>query len=205
MKLKFIDLKTYSVNSVGVDSPTRLIEEAKLLKIDIGLCDGVRYPYLSGIFVDAKNKKELLKKIKKARALYDYILFRGGEKNRLGVSVKGIDILTDAGAVDPYVARMASKNEIAVEICIGDLIHTSKSSRIRALKCIHHNIKFSRKYGFDLIVTSGARNRYELKNVKSTSEILKFLGMENEEIKHAMLDVPRKIIERKKEEVRILG
>lgn len=207
-RIRFIDLRTHSINSIGVDSPKRLIEEAKLLGIKIGICDGIKYSSVaSGIILEAKSKRELRRKVSKAKSEYDYILFDGGDekKNRLGVSLREIDILINPGAIDTYTARLAAKNEAAIEISLRDLIHTFRGSRVKIIKAIDNNLMLSRKYGFSIIVTSGARSRYELRNARETFEVLRYLGFKEEEALSAMFKTPKSILKREKEEVKIIG
>ena len=206
-KLKFTDLHTHSINSTGVDTPQRLLEEAKFLGIKIGICDGIRYDSTSipsGAILEAKSKRGLLRKITKTEV--DYILFEGGDnrKNRLGVSLKEVDILINSKTIDTYTARLAAKNGVAIEICLRELFHTFRSSRVKVIKKINHTLMLSRKYGFNLIVTSGARSRYELRNARKTFEILKYLGFDEEEALNAMFETPEKILRREKEEVKII-
>ncbi len=207
-KLKFIDLRTHSINSTGVDTPQRLIEEAKLLSIKIGICDSIKYSSApSGLILEAKNKRELRRKINKInKAKVDYILFEGGDskKNRVGTSLKEIDILINPNAIDSYTARLAARNEVAIEVSLRELFHTFKSSRVRVIKAITNNLTLSRKYGFSLIVTSGARSRYELRSARQAFEILKYLGFKDEEALIAMSETPEKILKHEKEEVKVI-
>jgi RNase P/RNase MRP subunit p30 len=55
----------------------------------------------------------------------------------------------------------------------------------------------SRKYGFDIIVTSGARSRLELRSSDGVSQLLKLLGFDESEAGAAMMTVPKAILEKK--------
>jgi ribonuclease P/MRP protein subunit RPP1 len=194
--VKFIDLHVHSVFSHGVDTPSRLLVEAKKLRIGIGLCDGRAYEHLSGIEINFRNKKELRNAIKKFENL-DYIIVHGGleKTNRLAVSDSRIDILAhpdqgrrDSG-IDAFIARKASENDVAIEVNLSRLFSSRRIYRVYALMNIKRNLFLSRKYGFDIVVTSGARSRYELRKADVVCEILKSIGFENQEISRAMKKV----------------
>jgi ribonuclease P/MRP protein subunit RPP1 len=184
-----------------VDSPSRLLHQAEELGIEIGICDGKAYECPSGVEIEAKSKQELRKSLEKFEGL-DYIIVHGGEEkvNRLAVSDSRVDILAHPSlkrrdfGVDPFVARQASKNGIAIEVNLSDLISSRRSARVYAIKNIKRNLMLSRKYGFDILATTGGRSRFELRSADVVSEILALLGFNEDETLRAMEEVPERII-----------
>ncbi len=204
-KKTFIDLHVHSINSKGVDTPTRLLYHADQLGIKIGLCDGIKYDIgvFSGIEIFAKDKKELKIKLKEARNKFDYIIANvdGIELRRAAVE-NCADILAH-GEVDTYIARKAREKNVALEINLSKLINADPQKRISILRHIKTVLMLSNKYKFDLIVTSGAHNRYDLRAFREVYELLKAIGFSEEKALHAMYSVPLKIVERNRKYIHI--
>lgn len=202
--MKFIDLHAHSILSCGVDTQARMLFNAKKLGVEIGLCDGVEGEYHAGIEISAKNKSELKNALGNSHE-FDYVVINGGNEhtNRLATGDKRVDILAhpDAGRKDPgvdsFVAKQAHKNGVAIEVNLRNLILATGSRRANALKNIARTLKLSRKYGFDIIVTSGAKSRLELRSGDGVLQILKLLGFEESEAEAAMISVPRGILKNK--------
>ncbi len=196
----YFDLRVHSVNSKGVDSPARLRKEARDLGVEVVLCDGVRYcDYPSGVEIKADTKRELKKKISRARD-FDIIVVHGGkiEINRAAVQDKRVALLAhpwlgrrDSG-VDAVVAREAAKNGVAIELSFRHLL--TQEHRIRLLSSIRRIFKLREKYRFRVVVTSGARSRYELRSKYEIRALLHLLGLKEEEIAD-ILSTPQKIVE----------
>lgn len=202
--MKFIDLHAHSILSCGVDTQARMLFDAKKLGVELGFCDGVEGEYHAGIEISAKNKSELKSSLSNSRE-FDYVVVNGGDEhiNRLATSDKRVDILAhpDAGrkdpGIDPFVAKQAHKNGVAIEVNLRNLILATGSRRVNALKNIARTLKLSRKYGFDIIVTSGAKSRLELRGGDGVFQLLRLLGFEEVEAEAAMTLVPRRALENK--------
>ncbi|MDI6655511.1 MAG: RNase P subunit p30 family protein [Candidatus Hydrothermarchaeota archaeon] len=201
--MKFIDLHVHSNLSSGRDSPAEMLEHAKKLGIEIGLCDGKRGGYISGVEIRAglEDFKNSLSK-----ALLDYTIVHGGDYdiNRLAASSSRVDILAhpdlgrkDSG-LDAVLARKAAENSVAIEVNLGSIIKSGGSSRAHALKNIRRNLMLSRKYKFDLVAASGAKSRLELRSADGVSELLKLIGFTEEEALSAMGKIPEKILNRRR-------
>jgi len=201
--MKFIDLHVHSNLSLGRDSPAEMLEHAKKLGIEIGLCNGKRGEYISGVEIRAglEDFKNSLSK-----ASLDYTIVHGGDYdiNRLAASSSRVDILAhpdlgrkDSG-LDAVLARKAAENSVAIEVNLGSIIKSGGSSRAHALKNIRRNLMLSRKYKFDLVAASGAKSRLELRSADGVSELLKLIGFTEEEALSAMRKIPEKILNRRR-------
>ncbi len=204
--MKFIDLHVHSSLSSGRDTPEEMLEHAKKLGIEIGLCDGKRGEYISGSEIHAGSKGDFQKALSKAANL-DYVIVHGGDYdiNRLAVSDKKVDVLAhpelgrkDSG-IDAVLARKAAENKVAVEVNLGSIVRSRGGSRVHALKNIRRNLMLSRKYKFDLIAASGAKSRQELRDASGVFELLKLIGFTEEEAVRAIEENPDKILNRRKE------
>ncbi|MFQ5887408.1 MAG: RNase P subunit p30 family protein, partial [Candidatus Hydrothermarchaeales archaeon] len=177
------------------------------LGVEIGFCDGIRSYDTSGIEIHPRNKNEFKHLLKKHRGDFDYIIVYGGGEgiNRLAVKDERVDILThpslnyrDSG-INSALAKEAEKNGVAVEVNLREIITAKRMDRVNAIRRIKTNLLLSKKYGFDLIVVSGAKSRYELRGSRQVYELLKLLGLDKEEIEDATHRVPTKILEDNKD------
>lgn len=204
--MKFIDLHTHSILSCGVDTQNRMLFHAKKLGVELGLCDNEKGDHLSGFEIDASNKNELKNSLGQSQE-FDYVVISGGDEhiNRLAVSDRRVDILAhpergrkDSG-VDTFVAKQAQKNNVAIEVNLRNLILGGGNHRVNTLKNVERALMLSRKYGFNLVVTTGAKSRLELRSADAVSQILYLLGFEKREVEAAMVSVPKVILENKLE------
>ena len=208
MKPRFVDLHVHTIQSHGVDTPSRMLYTAKELGLEIGFCDGVKAEgVISGKGIRPNNKKEFKRLIQTYRENFDYLVAHGGsaEINKLAVKDERIDILAhssinyrDSG-INVALAKEAEKNGVAIEINLRDIICSRRVERVNALRRIKTKIMLKRKYGFDLIVVSGAKSRYELRSPRQVYELLKLLGLNDDEIEDATYNVPCIILEHNKE------
>ncbi|WP_456474204.1 RNase P subunit p30 family protein [Candidatus Pyrohabitans sp.] len=203
----FIDLHVHSLCSRGVDSPARLLEEARILGVTPGLCDGVAHgDALSGVEIEAENKRKLAAAIRRSWQKFDYVVVHGGRAviNRAAVSDPRVDILAhpylgrrDSG-IDAVVARQATQNQVAIEIDLSTIIVSRGIARVRHLQKVRRILLLSRKYGFDVVVTSRAKSRYELRSTREAEAVLLSTGFTPEEVRRALEAVPGKILEKKR-------
>lgn len=207
--MDFLDLRVHSLNSSGTDSYNSMLMQAKALGAEIGLCDNHSYDegIYSGIEIKENTKKKLKKSIDKNLSGFDYILVHGGnaEINRYAVMDRRVGILAhpdkgrkDSG-LDAFLARQAAINGVAIEMSISGLLNSRRNERVKRLRNLHANLMLKRKYGFDIIVTSGAKSRYDLRTPEEVAALLEVIGFTREEIVDAMVKVPMKIITRTRE------
>lgn len=208
MKQEFIDLHVHTIHSHGVDTASRMLQEAKKLGTEIGFCDGIKSnAVLSGIGIRPRNKNEFKRLVKKYRDTFDYIIVHGGSVgiNRLAVKDERVDILAHASinyrdsGINPALAKEAEKNGVAIEINLREIINAKRMERVNAIRRVKMNLKLKRKYNFDLIVASGAKSRYELRGPRQVYELLKLLGLDQEEIDDATYHVATRILENNKD------
>jgi ribonuclease P/MRP protein subunit RPP1 len=175
---------------------------AKILGIELGFCDNKKGEHLSGYEIEARNKSEFKNSFSRTQN-FDYVVVCGGDEhiNRVAVSDGRVDILAhpergrkDSG-IDSFVAKQAAINGVAIEMNLQSLLLGGGNGRINALKNVERTLMLSRKYGFDIIVTSGAMSRLELRSSDAVSNILKLLGFSESESEAAMVNVPKGILE----------
>jgi ribonuclease P/MRP protein subunit RPP1 len=203
--MKFIDLHVHSLHSSGVDTPSRLYHHAKELDIQIGICDGIRHEGFSGTEIHARTKKDLITKLKNDDL--DYCIVHGGDYkiNRLAASDGRVDVIAhpeisrNGSGIDAVVAKMAAENGVAIEINLKNIIASWGPHRVNLIKHVKNNLMLKRKYGFDLILTTGAKSRYDLRAGDGVCEFLKVIGLTDDEIRESMAGVPAKLIKNRGE------
>lgn len=150
---------------------------------------------------EARNSNEL-KKLIKIRREYDVLLVRGYdlELNRMAVETPEVDILThpelnrkDSG-LNHIMVREAAKNNVAVEVNFRNILLSNKASRSLIMHNIAKNIKLCKKFKAPIIINSGAISHWQLKDPKVLISMGNLLGMELNEAKAAITDVPNKIV-----------
>ncbi|MCK5019699.1 MAG: hypothetical protein KAS32_21755 [Candidatus Peribacteraceae bacterium] len=171
------------------DSPEELSEakrKAKGLDIDIFFAYSIK----------TNNPNSISKIAQKMRKKVELLLVFGGdlEINRKACETPEIDILThpelertDSG-MDYIMAKIAKKNNVAVEFNFRNLLMSYKKSRADTLSGMLSNAKLVRKYKLPFILTSGALEPYDM---RSPSEIISFgkvLGLNPKDAKSSLSD-----------------
>lgn len=154
--------------------------------------------------LSCKNQEELRRKVQKSRKKADIVMVRGGDLriNRAACEDRNVDILShpylnrrDSG-MNHVLARKASENDVAIEINLNTFLKTNLRYRHRVISQFRHLVALKRKYKFKLIITSGARSGYGLRNPMDIFALANCFGMTNEESFEALSSAPQHIIER---------
>jgi RNase P/RNase MRP subunit p30 len=113
---------------------------------------------------------EQLSQIKQVPKSVTIIIARGGKTsiNRTFLTSKKIDVLSHPYPFDSYQARLAAKNNIAVELCFKEL---------------------------PLVITSGATSAFDIKPPRTLVAFGKVLGLDYQEAKACIWHIPKKILE----------
>ncbi len=148
-----------------------------------------------GVEIKEKHTKipELVNSLRREAEL---ILVHGGdlEVNRVAVETAGVDILLhpelgrDDSGIDHTMARLAKKNNVAIEFSLSGLIHSSGLTRSRLWHSLLENSKLVKKYKVPFVLTSGAANNL---GIRSPFDLLSFgrvLGFQDPEINVALSD-----------------
>jgi len=225
MNMKFYDLHVHSAFSEGKSSLEEIAKTAKLLGFS-GICfaeyfeseekmeelkrEIERISKEVGIEIylgfEARNVKEL-KLLAKLRREFDVLLARGGslKLNRAACETPEVDILThpeldrkDSG-FNHVLAKLAHKNNVAIEINFREVLMSSKESRSRILKNMRLNVRLAKKYGVPIICCSGAISHLEMRDPKILASFLTLLGLELKEAKECLSKIPANILNLSKE------
>ncbi|MEM5792833.1 MAG: RNase P subunit p30 family protein [Candidatus Aenigmatarchaeota archaeon] len=150
---------------------------------------------------EASNTKELVK-LSDIRREYDVLAVIGGNinLNRKAVETPEVDILVhpEKNRVDSgfnhIMARLASKNNVAMCVDFREILITSKNTRAHILSKIMENIKICKKYGVKIIISSGAFSHLQMKDPKVLISMGVVLGLRLDEAKKCLSENPESII-----------
>jgi len=155
------------------------------------------------IFIGMEAKTtEQLNKLAMMRREYDVLLVRGSDLNlnRKAVQTKEVDILThpefnrkDSG-FNHTMAKLAAKNNVAIEINFREILLSSKNTRSHIMHNISENVRLCKKYKTPIIICSGAVSHWQLRDPKILMSMGCLLGLELNEAKKAISEVPEEIM-----------
>ena len=158
----------------------------------------------TGVEIIPQNQNDLKKQIQKFRNKCDVILVHGGDLkiNRAATEDPRVDILChpyrnqyDAG-INHILAVKALENRVAIELNLKYFLSNRPNQRYRVLNQFRSILKLKRKYNFPLIITSGARSYFDLRNPVDLMAMTKCFGMTSEEAYESISSVPLEIIRR---------
>lgn len=153
--------------------------------------------------VSCKNPEELKKKVQKSRKKADIVMVKGGDTriNRAACEDRNVDILSqpyrnrrDSG-MNHVLARKAAENNVAIEINLSGFLKTNLRYRHRVISQFRHVMDLKRKYGFSVIITSGARSTFDLRNPRDIFALSNCFGMSENESFEALSTVPQQVID----------
>jgi ribonuclease P/MRP protein subunit RPP1 len=148
-----------------------------------------------------------LDKLKKIRRSFDFLLVRGSDLNlnRKAVQTKEVDILThpeldrrDSG-FNHTMAKLAVENNVAIEINLREILLSSKNTRAHIMHKIQENVKLCKKFKVPAIICSGAITHWQLKDPKVLISMGCLLGLNIDEAKKSLSEIPEKMIKMIKE------
>lgn len=151
----------------------------------------------------ARNVKEL-KNLARIRKEFDILLAKGGDLslNRAAVETPEVDILahpelgrTDSG-FDSVLAKLATKNNVAIEINFREILVSSGRTRSMILSHMRENIKLAKKYRTPIILSSGAISNFEMRDPYCLISMATQLGLELRDAKLSLSKIPQQIIKR---------
>jgi len=223
--MQFFDLHVHSAFSAGKSSIQQLAAMAKRLGYS-GICFEEYFDrwqqvdklkgeieaakQATGIEIllgfEARTIKEL-RMLKKKRRRFDLLLAHGGKlrMNRAACESAEVDILThpEAGrqdsGIDAVMAKLAVKNNVAIEINFRQILMVTKQSRAQVLARMRENVKLAKRYKAPIIICSGAISKWQLRDPLCMISMATQLGLTLAEAKAALSKTPREIINCAKE------
>ncbi len=162
-----------------------LIDELRP-KHDIDIAHGVE------IRTDDANKIKPI--VQKLRKNVELIIVRGGDLalNRAALETPEVDILShpefqrnDSG-VDHVLAKLAADNQVCIELNFREALYSFRKSRAHILTHMRRNVALSKKFGFPVVVTSGAYSKWEMRGARELAAFGTMVGLELENAMNAV-------------------
>lgn len=160
-----------------------------------------------GLIIKPKSKEELKRFLNEFRKSVEIICVAGGiyEVNRAACEDSRVDILyhpelgrNDSG-LDHICVKAASENNVAIEINFNEILRAKNRPKI--LTFMRRNVKLCKKYGANIIITSGAKNIWEMRAPRELASIGYVLGMDLKAAIDAVSTIPESIIRTNREKL----
>lgn len=170
---------------------------SKEVPYQIALKEGVEL--INAVAIAPKNLGELDAELASKRASSEIIAVYGGdyETNRAACSDSRVDILfhpekgrSDSG-LDHICVKAAAENGVMIEINFAELLNAR--IRPREISFLRRNIFLCNEYNAKMIITSGAKNIWEMRPPRDMASVASVLGMS---IKDAIDSVSTNLEER---------
>ena len=118
---------------------------------------------ISGVEIEdsPQNAKRIIKKLKSI----DIIILKGMESkdNREALKMRELTMISNPQNLDKVCFELCKKNQIGIEINAQEILDLNSYKRVKKLEGINDLITAHRKFSFPLVITSGARNPFEIK------------------------------------------
>ncbi|RLE51914.1 MAG: hypothetical protein DRJ33_04925 [Candidatus Methanomethylicota archaeon] len=152
--------------------------------------------------ISASSVKEAVKLVNKLRRKIDLICIKAFNKTLIDYALR--DKRVDLILLEPYpnfkitasLFSLARQNDIAIELHLAHLLRAEGLPRSKLIGFYKLITAYSTKEDAPLILSSGAKNWYELRNFPALSSMSKVLGLSKEAILDSTINYPKKIISR---------
>ena len=159
---------------------------------------------LSCIRIHADSAKELQSRVRSApKHAFVIADARDNSFNRFALTQNGVSFLAGLenlpkGGFDHIAARLAAEKNTGLVIELSAII--DYKTRRSALSSYADCLALQRKYQFPLVIASGAKTPYGIRNLKETEALCSLFGMTRAEVYHALNAAdavlhPKKILE----------
>ena len=154
---------------------------------EIRFCDGKSVE--DGLEISLKKKSDL--KERPNNALYIILEPLSSESFQSATRERHAIV---RGVLNPTYAKAMAGNKCSVELCLSPLFGSSGLKRVRAIKDIKTNLKYARKYSVPIVASTGATSIHDLRTPYQVFELLKVLGLTDEEAVDATCTNPLGVI-----------
>jgi len=156
------------------------------------------FSLFSAVEVSGKPSK-LREEIKKYKDTSDIVIVRGRDEDiaRAALETERLDILLQPVKFNDVLGKLASDNSIVIGFDIGSIIHTKGDERVGELRIMRTNLKYTRKYELQMILTCEPYSPYDFRSPREVSSLASLFGMSPREAVDAMSAVPLDIIRKK--------
>ncbi|QQG40260.1 MAG: hypothetical protein HYS81_02530 [Candidatus Aenigmatarchaeota archaeon] len=151
---------------------------------------------VGAVEIQADSIKTLKRALAKYREIAELVLVSGGDYaiNRAAAEDGRVDVIAhpefkrvDSG-IDHVVTQSAAQNGVALELNMGELLTTYKRVRTHVLNHMERNVMLCKEFGTPIVVTSGAKDAWGLRDPRELAALAQILGLTLEESMRAVSD-----------------
>lgn len=148
----------------------------------------------------AENPKKLYSRIASFRERVDFLAVHGGKEkiNRAACENPRVDLLVhpqkERKRLGVAAAKAARDNQVAIGLDLGPMIRLRGGSRIRWMETVQKDLTLIRKFDLDLMITTSARSRLDLRAPRELMALAGLLGLDKGEVQEALI-LPSTILE----------
>jgi ribonuclease P/MRP protein subunit RPP1 len=156
------------------------------------------FTIFSGRYIRVPGIREIQKEVQVATREGSLCIVRAGEGglNRSILTSSGVHVLSDLhnapkNAFDRVCAQYAADHEVAIDIRISPLRELRGTPRERVIREYEEILLLQNRYGFPLIISSGAMSPIDLRSPRATEALLTGIGMDKTLIQESFATIPR--------------
>ncbi len=148
-----------------------------------------------------RSVKELKKSLAKLRRRYELIAVYPSNQQLLAAAIKDsrVDLLPAISLLDLEVRAShlaeAARHEIRLELEVASILRMEGETRIKLLAGLSRLIRLAFNSGMPIVVSSGARDPFELCGFNSLAALAWLAGIPLESIKQCVYREPRHLVE----------
>jgi len=157
----------------------------------------------SGVEIVAATVRDLRKKIAFFRGMSTIVSVHGGDEriNRAACKDDRVDVLMHPergkfSGINQVTAKLAEKNEVALGLSLDYFWKTQEMQRSRLLAFQRRNVSLCQKFGVQVIITSDACSRFDLRAPRQLKALARLLLLTDREAEIALSEAPLNIIKR---------
>ncbi len=159
---------------------------------------------IPGIVIKTEKPDEMMKLVNRVRdkVLLVMVESRSYAVHRAVCENPKVDVLVsperdrpDSG-FDHICAKAAAENSVSVEISFRDILNSYRNKRVSILSQMRKNVMLCKKFNVPIVITSGARNVWEMRAGKELASVGNLLGLRLDESLASVESIPAAILER---------
>jgi len=150
-----------------------------------------------------KSKTQLIRDLRRYRDIFEVVAVRTVSKrlSRVAAQEERVDLLSisskASGAAFSFsAARLLASTGRALEIELSPLILSKGRDRVDLLSEMGRCVSLAQRFRVNLVISSGAMEKYLLRPPMDQASVARLLGMELTEALDSLSSVPQSIIER---------
>ncbi len=157
--------------------------------------DDVDNDFLKGYLIKPKDVKDLKKKLSLAKRKWIVgVLSDKPEINMEAIMRKKVDVILDSEErrIDYTAIKLAPEKDVIIEICLSKFLTAKGAKRARLIDETIKILEVVKKFDAPFVITSGARDFYELRPKKQIYEFFSFMGADLNKSRNFALNLYKK-------------